>query len=186
MERGMQLNKLKTHIVHRTDGFDFLGFRIQQYSGKERRVCLAKPSKKSVQRHLRNIKDALSESKQAKAIDIIKRLNPMIRGWGNYYRYSNAKETFNYVDYRIWQMLWRWCLRRHNNKGKRWIRNKYFGRYGGREWVFGTDKDHCLFFTASIPIRKYAKVKGYNSPFDPNLKMYWYKRTRGKEINSNW
>ena len=186
MKRGMQLNKLKTHIVHRTDGFDFLGFRIQQYSGKGRRVCLAKPSKKSVQRHLRNIKDVLSENKQAKAIDIIKRLNPIIRGWGNYYRYSSAKETFNYIDYRIWQMLWRWCLRRHNNKGKHWVRNKYFGRYRGREWVFGTDKDHCIFFTASIPIRKYAKVKGYNSPFDPNLRLYWYKRTRGKEKNKDW
>ncbi len=184
--RGMQLNEMKTHIVHRRDGFDFLGFLVQQYCGRGRRVCLIKPSKKAVQKHLKNIKKVLSHNKQATAEDIVKRLNPIIRGWGNYYRYSNAKVTFGYVDYRIWQMLWKWCLRRHNNKGKKWVRNKYFGQIGGRNWVFKSDEGHYLFFTASIPIRKYTKVKGYNSPFDPLLEKYWEKRTRGKVKYSDW
>jgi len=188
MERGMKLNEAKTHIVHRTDGFDFLGFNIQFFDGN-RRICLAKPSKKSVQRHLRNIKSVLSHNKQATTLDIVKKLNPIIRGWGNYYRYSNAKESFNYVDFRVWQMLWRWCLRRHkgkDKKGKKWVRNKYFGYENGRKWVFGAKDGLCLIFTASIPIRKYAKVKMYNSPFDPNLRQYWYKRTRGKAEYCDW
>ncbi len=120
-ERGMKLNKTKTKIVHRDDGFDFLGFSIRQYHSKARSVCLAKPSKEAVKCHLQHIKRVISKNKQMKADELIYKLNPIIRGWANYYCYSSAKETFNYIDYRIWKMLWQWCLRRHKDKGKRWI-----------------------------------------------------------------
>ena len=46
-ERGMKLNEAKTKIVHRDDGFDFLGFIIRQYHGKAHNVCLTRPSKKA-------------------------------------------------------------------------------------------------------------------------------------------
>ncbi len=100
-KRGMELNEAKTKIVHRDDGFDFLGFNIRQYHGSARAVCLAKPSKKAVKRHLKHIKMVISENKQMKADELISKLNPIIRGWANYYCYSTAKETFNYIDYRI-------------------------------------------------------------------------------------
>lgn len=46
-----------------------------------------------------------------------------------YHRFDNAKRTFSYVDNRIWQMIWKWALRRHRNKGKRWIKQRYFRTY---------------------------------------------------------
>jgi RNA-directed DNA polymerase len=185
MERGMKLNEAKTHIVHKSDGFDFLGFNIRFYD-RHRRICLVKPAKDRIQKHLLHIKDVLLHNRQAITLDIVKKLNPIIRGWANYYRYSNAKETFNYVDYRIWQMLWRWCLRRHPNKGKKWVRNKYFGIVDGRKWIFGAKDGLRLIFAAETPIRKYAKIKRYNSPFDPNLRAYWERRTRGKAEYCDW
>ena len=103
--RGLQLNQMKTRIVHRTEGFDFLGFTVRQFEGLPRPICLAYPSKKAVKRHLSNIKEVLSLMKAAKTKDVISRLNPIIRGWANYYRYSNAKTTFNTVDEHIWRML---------------------------------------------------------------------------------
>ncbi len=182
LKRGLTLNEAKTHIVHRDDGFDFLGFNIRQFSNISRTICLAKPSKKSVKRLLRNIKEILIRNKQAKAEDVIKRLNPIIRGWGNYYCSSNAKETFSYIDHNIWKMLWRWALRRHRNKGKKWVRYKYFPTVDGRSWVFSGNNGNRLIFMASIRIdSRYVKVKGYNSPYDPELHRYWQNRTRGKK-----
>ncbi len=176
-ERGMELNEAKTKIVHRDDGFDFLGFNIRQYHSKARSVCLAKPSKKAVKRHLEHIKTLISKNMQMKADELISKLNPIIRGWANYYCYSNAKETFNYIDYRIWKMLWQWCLRRHKDKGKQWIRHRYFMNLDNRSWIFGERKENVLLFCRSFQAGvKYTPVKGYNSPYNASLHEYWSKR----------
>ncbi|MCF2139042.1 MAG: hypothetical protein K9W44_03190 [Candidatus Lokiarchaeota archaeon] len=65
-----------------------------------------KPFKSATQRVLKKIKEFLNHNKQATQADIIKYLNPIIKGWCNFYRYNNAKGTFRYVDYRIWKILW--------------------------------------------------------------------------------
>jgi len=176
-DRGMKLNEAKTRIVHRDEGFDFLGFHVRQYNSKIRAVCLAKPSKKAIKRHLEQIKNVIASNKQMKADELITKLNPIIRGWANYYCYSSAKETFNHVDYRTWQMLWRWCLRRHPKKGRQWVRYRYFMKIGKRNWIFGERKENILLFSRSFPAGvKYIPVKGYNSPHDSSLRDYWEKR----------
>ena len=181
-ERGMELNEAKTKIIHRIDGFDFLGFTIRQYRSRVRNVCLAKPSKKAIKRHLKNIKMVISMNKQMKADELISKLNPIIRGWANYYCYSSAKETFNYVDYRIWKMLWQWCLRRHKDKGKQWIRHRYFMNFDNRRWIFGERKENVLLFCRSFRAGvKYTPVKGYNSPYDASLHEYW-----GNRYGKSW
>ncbi|TFG23160.1 MAG: group II intron reverse transcriptase/maturase [Promethearchaeota archaeon] len=176
-ERGMELNEVKTKIVHRDEGFNFLGFHIRQYHGRAKRVCLAKPSKKSIKRHLEHIKTVISNNKQIKADELVSELNPVIRGWANYYRFSTAKETFNYIDYRIWNMLWRWCLRRHPDKMNKWVRRRYFMNIGKRKWIFGERRDNLLLFSRSFRAGvRYTPVKGYNSPYDATLHEYWEKR----------
>jgi len=176
-KRGMELNEAKTKIVHRDEGFDFLGFNVRQYYNKTRGICLAKPSKKAVKHHLEHIKTMISKNKQMKADELISKLNPIIRGWANYYLYSSAKETFNYVDYRIWKMLWQWCLRRHKDKGKQWIRHRYFMNIDNRAWIFGERKENVLLFSRSFRAGvKYTPVKGYNSPYDADLHEYWQRR----------
>jgi len=176
-ERGMELNEVKTKIVHRDEGFDFLGFNIRQHYNRMRGICLAKPSKKAIKQHLKHIKTVISRNKQMKADELISILNPIIRGWANYYCYSSAKETFNYIDYRIWKMLWQWCLRRHKDKGKRWIRHRYFMNFGNRRWIFGERKENVLLFCRSFRAGvKYTPVKGYNSPYDGSLHEYWNNR----------
>ena len=151
-ERGLKLNDAKTRIVHREEGFDFLGFHIRQYRSKIRSVCLAKPSKKAIKRYLEQIKGVISNNKQTKADDLISKLNPIIRGWANYYCYSSAKETFNYVDYRIWLMLWQWCLRRHSKKGKQWVRHRYFMKIGNETGYLGNGK-RTLYYLADRSLR---------------------------------
>jgi RNA-directed DNA polymerase len=172
-ERGLTLSEAKTRIVQRDEGFNFLGFTIRRF----RRTLLTRPQKEKVQHHLRSIKELLDANKQAPVGEIITLLNPVIRGWTNYYRHCAAKDAYDYVHYRTWQMLWQWAKRRHPNKSKQWVRQRYFKRVGNRNWVFG-DATATLLNPADTPITRYVKVSGHNSPYDPTLRDYWTKRTK--------
>ena len=68
---------------------------------------------------------------------LISKLNPIIRGWSNYYSSGVSKETYSKLDHLIWQRIKRWCLRRHSNKSATWVNHKYFKSIGDRNWVFG-------------------------------------------------
>lgn len=131
-ERGLTLSAEKTLITHVDDGFDFLGQNIRKYNGK----LLRKPSRKNLRNLLQEVKGIISGNKTVTAGLLVSLLNPVLRGWANYHRHIVAKETFNYVDYRVWKMLWQWCRRRHANRSKRWIKAKYFKSVGVRNWVF--------------------------------------------------
>jgi RNA-directed DNA polymerase len=91
-----------------------------------------------------------------------------------------AKETFNYVDYRVWKLLWQWCRRRHNNRHKRWIKAKYFKSVGPRNWVFSgivpDDKLVRLLYTNDIPIKRHIKMKAEANPYDLAFEEYFEKR----------
>ncbi len=100
--RGLKLRDAKTRIVHVTDGCDFLGCTIRRFDHGNKMACLVKPSKDAVKRFLIHVKEILDMNKQVKVEDIITKLNPVILGWCNYYKYTNAKNIFGYVDHRIW------------------------------------------------------------------------------------
>ena len=57
---------------------------------------------------------------------LISKLNPIIRGWTNYHNSVVSSDVFQTLDHRIWEMLWKWAKRRHPNKSKNWIVNKYW------------------------------------------------------------
>jgi RNA-directed DNA polymerase len=179
--RGLELSETKTRIVHRDEGFDFLGFAIREFHNSQGAICLVQPSKEAVRRHLAQVKDYLSRNKQAKVEDVIAKLNPILRGWAYYYRHCNAKKTFSWVDHRVWEILWRWCVRRHPGKGKNWVKQRYFRRINGRDWTFSNGTGFALFWSSRVRVssKEYAKVRGDSSPFDPALRAYW-KRRNGK------
>ncbi|WP_237395979.1 group II intron maturase-specific domain-containing protein [Okeania sp. KiyG1] len=57
---------------------------------------------------------------------LIAKLNPVIRGWANYYSAVVSKEVFRKIDNLLWKRLWRWASRRHPNKSAKWVKEKYF------------------------------------------------------------
>lgn len=61
-------------------------------------------------------------------------------------------------------MLWRWAKRRHLNKPKGWIVNKYWKNHKGRKWSFKTDRN-ILFYMNDMPIIQYPQVKLNMNPF---------------------
>ena len=182
--RGLELSPEKTSITHIDQGFDFLGVNIRKYNGK----LLIKPSKKNVKAFLDKVRNAIKENKAAKQINLIKMLNPILRGWANYHRSVVARETFERVDAEIWRSLWRWVKRRHPRKGTVWIKEKYFKTKGHRHWIFATEDSETLFpsgkppvislFCASgVPIKRHIKIRGAANPFDPHFKTYFEERS---------
>ncbi|MEM1408468.1 MAG: group II intron reverse transcriptase/maturase [Bacteroidota bacterium] len=174
--RGLHLSVEKTLITHIEEGFDFLGKTIRRFNQK----TLVQPSKKSVQTFLDKIKKVFDQYKGAKTIDLIYKLTPMIRGWVMYHRMDSAKTTFAYLDHRIWQMSWQWALRRHPNKGKRWIKSKYYRNHNGFDWTFfalDEDKAPVNLFRASItPIKRHVEIRVKANPYDPKDEMYFEQR----------
>jgi RNA-directed DNA polymerase len=109
--RGLELSEAKTRIVQVDEGFNFLGVEVRRY----RNTLLTKPQKAKLLAHLRSIKAYLNNHKQTPAEAVVRNLNPVIRGWANYYRHCAAKDTFGKADHRMWEMLWTWAKRRHPN-----------------------------------------------------------------------
>jgi RNA-directed DNA polymerase len=172
-ERGLAFSEAKTRIVHITDGFNFLGFHIRKFG--KRGTLLAAPQKEKVLRHLRSIRTYLDAHKQTPAGQVVKELNPVIRGWANYYRHCAASRTFRKVRHAQWQMLWNWAKRRHPNKSKKWVKARYFRDDGW--WTFAEGKVE-LVKPDKTPITRFAKVIGRNSPYDPALHQYWNERKK--------
>ena len=168
MERGLELSEEKTTITHIEDGFDFLGQHVRKYNGN----FPTRPSKKNVKAFLTDIRKVIKDKKAATAYGLIATLNPKIRGWANFHRHAAAKKTFVHVDTAIFKALWRWARRRHPTKGKRWVKDRYFGRVGNQNWrFFGTAKDkdgkptrNLLCLASAIPITRYTKIKGIVTP----------------------
>ena len=171
-QRGLQLSEIKTHIVHIDEGFDFVGFHIRRF---KKRKLLTKPQKKKVIKHLRGIKAYLRTHQQLKTEQLIHKLNPVIRGWTNYYRHCAAKRVFSKVQSRQWQMLWQWAKHRHPNKPSKWVKAHYFRDDGW--WTFYAGK-YELVKPATTPITRFVKVAGRNSPYNPDLREYWQTRNR--------
>lgn len=130
--RGLELSSEKTFITPMEDGYDFLGFNHRHYNGK----LLIKPTKKKVLDFCKRIGVEIKAMNGAKQEDVIAKLNPILRGFANYYKGVVSKETFSYISYRVWQYLWRWAKRRHPNKNTTWVRKAYFKTINGNKWRF--------------------------------------------------
>jgi RNA-directed DNA polymerase len=175
-ERGISLKREKTRITTKREGFNFLGFRIEQ----PRIKLYVEPQKEKVKKFLDSIREILWTNKQIEQRKLIAKLNPIIRGWAMYYRYSDANKTFSRVDHAINGLLMRWAQRRHRNKGKRWIHNKYFEPIGKYKWVFRDVKTgYSIIRASSVRRLKYNFIVNDLSPFDPDpkVKEIWIRKS---------
>jgi RNA-directed DNA polymerase len=178
-ERGLTLSAEKTVITHIEDGFDFLGQNVRKYHGK----LIIKPSRKNVSTFLKKVRTLIKTSKQATAGNLIVQLNLLIRGWANYHQHVVSKVTFAKVGHAIFKALWRWAKRRHPNKSKQWIKERYFKSITGKNWVFygllATKEgvvENYLLHPAYVPIKRHVKIKGEANPYDPAWEVYFEKR----------
>ena len=185
LERGLELSEEKTKITHIDEGFDFLGFNVRKYKEK----LLIKPAKRQIKEFLANIRNLINKNKTARVEILIRQINPKIRGWANYFRHAVSKIAFRYVDHHIYQMLWRWAVRRHPKKGKRWIKKKYFATLKNDHWMFYSnyvDKDKkssrlYLCKAGRTLIKRHIKIRAEANPYDPKYKDYFTQREIRKQ-----
>ena len=189
-ERGLQLSEEKTVITHIGEGFDFLGKNIRKYNGK----LLIRPCKSAVKSFLGKVRDIIKSSKSIKQEILIRRLNPVIRGWVNNQRYVVSSKVFSTVDYEIYKCLWQWAKRRHKKKSRKWIARKYWHDIDSRQWTFsvpyenqGTEGKplYCkLEYATDTKIIRFKKIVAEANPFDEYWTDYFEEREGEKLLNS--
>lgn len=178
-ERGLELSKEKTKITYVKDGFTFLGQTFQKH-GKKLHIV---PAKEGVLALIEKLGTIFRKYISAPMITVIKKLNEVLRGWANYHRHVVAYMAFNRVDGYVFKMLWKMLHKRHPNRSKSWLNNKYWLTMGKRR-VFavsvkskGKSKLYQLLWTTSIGIRRYRKVKADANPYLPEYgKYFWIRR----------
>ena len=198
MGMGLELKPSKTRLAHtllehdgQSAGFNFLGFNIRQYpagkystgynsNGKPLGFkTLIKPNKEKVKIHYDRIAEVIDQHNSAPQAALIANLNPIIRGWANYYRTVISTEIYSELKNKVYQKLKSWAKRRHPDKSGEWISNKYWQTIGGDSWVFATRQEGenplRLLKHNATEIVRYVKVKGDASPYDGNL-VYWSSR----------
>lgn len=169
--RGLVLSEKKTRVTHVNDGFDFLGWNVRYFD----RGLLVQPSKKNQKAFLGKIREFLRTRQAVAQVEVIEKLTPVVRGWANYHRSQNSTRTFAKCGHQIWQALWRWACRRHPNKGKKWIKKRYFRCVKGRDWHFA-DKDKLLPVLSGYAKQIHAKINSEANPYDPKDDSYFSKR----------
>lgn len=179
-ERGLELSTEKTKITNIVDGFDFLGQNVRKYNDK----LLVKPSKKNIHSFIEKVRSIVRTHQTATSGNLIGLLNPVIRGWANYHSHVVSSEAFGAMDDAIFKALWQWSKRRHPNKNRFWIKDKYFTTRGGDRWVFygqatdkeGKPKNLHLFKARSVPIKRHVKIRGEANPYSPEWETYFERR----------
>jgi RNA-directed DNA polymerase len=196
---GLELKPEKTSIRHTLKeieidgekvlpGFDFLGFNIRSYPvGKHRStkikcrgvihlkgfITLIKPSKKSIKKHREVMKKTIKELKTAPQEALIKKLNPIIKGWCNYFRSVVSKEVFSDEDNQVWLWLRAWTASRTGRSNYKNLR-KYFSHGKLGAWTFQKN-EYRLLKHQETKIIRHILVKAEASPYDGNW-IYWSQR----------
>lgn len=102
---GLEVAEAKSGIVRVRDGFEFLGFTFHGRFLRPRPKALTR-FKDEVRRRTRRLAPVSLER-------VIEDLNPVIRGWGNYYLVGDVQSLFDDLDKWIRMRLRSKVIRRH-------------------------------------------------------------------------
>jgi len=133
---------------------------------------------------LADLRCTIKSKKSVSSGELIRLLNPKIRGWANYYRHVVSKQTFSYVDHFVFQATWKWSIRRHPNKAVDWVKRKYFHSEGSRSWLFygqTVDRNGAVCFrtlahASDTAIRRHVKVRSDANPYSSFNVAYFAER----------
>ena len=190
---GLEISESKSKIIDAREGFLFLGFQIILLHSKSRYKVKIMPSTKSSDRLMENIRTVVKRAKAWSAFKLISSLRPKILGWANYFRSSECTRTFTRLTNSIFGSIRAWVFRRDTRNGKVVVKQKYFPSGGTYKFNKTTHKDNWILVGKQrdkkgkivqkflphiswVQSVKHVKVKGSNSPLDPRLKLYWFKR----------
>jgi RNA-directed DNA polymerase len=157
---GLRLSLEKTRVCHIDEGFDFLGWRIQRRNRRGRsdeKAVYTYPSKKALASIIDKVRSLTRRHRHRTLADLLRRLNPVLRGWCNYFRHGVSKRTFSYVDYFVFWRIFGWLRQRHPRLNKHTLVRRYLPN-----WRISDDGIH-LFQPASVAVTRY-RYRGNTIP----------------------
>ena len=97
---GLRLSEEKTRVAHIDEGFDFLGWRIQRHQkrGGIKRYVYTYPAKKALASIVDKVRTITRQGTNLPLSTLLHRLNPVLRGWTNYFRPGVSSKTFSYLQ----------------------------------------------------------------------------------------
>jgi RNA-directed DNA polymerase len=144
--RGLQVSETKSGYSSIDIGFDFLGFRFKEIpdpnrvKGMKQGVFLIKPTPDNVNRIQKRIKMLVNSNRKASSGRLIQLLNPVVRGWAEYFRTVSSSRAFRRISKYCFDTLLRWARRKHRTIGSRKLAKRYWKstKIGNRHirWVF--------------------------------------------------
>ena len=126
---GVELHPQKTRIVHVQQGFEFLGYKIKRgqrklhlpanqiRSGAVSGTLYAYPREKSVRRFMDQVRQRTKRKVPLDTGALIEELNPLLRGWGEYYKRAHVRRLFHRLDGWIVRRIWSHRFKRWRNGG---------------------------------------------------------------------
>jgi RNA-directed DNA polymerase len=154
----LTLSPEKTCVTHVDDGFDLLGFRIVRRPWKKRskRVAYSFPSQRALREVMHRIKTLTSRSTLNLSLDrLIRALNPILRGWANYYRHAASSRCFAYLSHYLWWRVIRWLRNKHPRLTWKQIRRRCWGHH----WT--SREGTRLAWPDEVPVTRY-RYRGHN------------------------
>jgi group II intron reverse transcriptase/maturase len=140
-ELSVQLHPQKTRVVHVRRGFEFLGYLVRRgrqlqlptskiVTGAKSGGLYAYPREKSIQRFKDRVRQLTRRCVPLKTKDLIEQLNPVLRGWGHYYKRAHVRTLFNKLDHWIERRIWSHRYKRWRNCGWEQLpKAKVYGEY---------------------------------------------------------
>lgn len=162
---GLRLSEEKTTVCHIDQGFDFLGYRIQRHRkrGTAKHFVYLYPSKKALASIVDRIRMLTRRGTNPSLEALLHRLNPVLRGWTNYFRYGVSKATLNYLRAFVWRRVVVWLRRKYRRSTWKQLRRRYLPGW----WP--TENGVRLFNPAGVPVT-YYRYRGYNIPTPWSIK----------------
>jgi RNA-directed DNA polymerase len=157
---GLRLSEEKTRVCHIDEGFDFLGWRIQRRPQRSRtgaKAVYTYPSKKSMASIKGKVRAVTRRAKHRTLADLLDRINPILRGWCNYFRHGVCKRTFGYIDHFAFWRIVGWLKKRHLGLNMHTLVRRYLPG-----WEISDGKT-LMFRPRAVAITRY-RYRGYKIP----------------------
>ena len=148
---GLRLSVDKTRVCHIDEGFDFLGFRIKRHlkRGTTKRYVYTYPSKAALATVKGRVRAITKQGRNLPLTILLHQLNPVLRGWANYFRHGVSKATFSYLRAFTWRRVVCWLRRKHPRANWKQLRRRYLPGW----WP--TEGEVMLLNPAAVEVTRY-------------------------------
>jgi RNA-directed DNA polymerase len=159
---GLRLSPAKTRIAHISDGFDFLGFRIQRRRkrGTSKWYACTFIAARPIRSLKAKIRALTHRTSQQDLGYVLTRLNQVMHGWAHYFRHAVAKNIFSMLDNFAWWRVIRMLRERHRWRWKD-VRRRFTTPTG--RWLPIAADGTELRRIAAIPVTRY-RYRGSKIP----------------------